>query len=100
MRGRELYGIYMSIRCLLTRCGCSFAVIVDMYVVKDLVPDMNNFYEQYKAVKPWLQLKESTEHTFQDRTGNFQAIFSSCLCFHARPLSDRVLVIVRRPGGV
>ena len=29
----------------------------DMYVIKDLVPDMTNFYDQYKSVKPWLQLK-------------------------------------------
>merc|ERR1711988_799959 len=26
-----------------------------MFVVKDLVPDMSNFYEQYKSVEPWLQ---------------------------------------------
>ena len=26
-----------------------------MYVVKDLVPDMNQFYEQYRSVQPWLQ---------------------------------------------
>lgn len=26
-----------------------------MYVVKDLVPDMNNFYAQYKSIQPWLQ---------------------------------------------
>lgn len=26
-----------------------------MYVVKDLVPDMNNFYKQYKSIEPWLQ---------------------------------------------
>merc|ERR1711892_1596401 len=26
-----------------------------MYVVKDLVPDMNNFYEQYRSIQPWLQ---------------------------------------------
>ncbi|XP_055628833.1 succinate dehydrogenase [ubiquinone] iron-sulfur subunit, mitochondrial [Toxorhynchites rutilus septentrionalis] len=33
-----------------------------MYVVKDLVPDMNNFYNQYKSIQPWLQRKnESTE---------------------------------------
>jgi succinate dehydrogenase (ubiquinone) iron-sulfur subunit len=25
-----------------------------MYVVKDLVPDMSNFYEQYKSIEPWL----------------------------------------------
>ncbi|KAG5895973.1 hypothetical protein JTB14_027973 [Gonioctena quinquepunctata] len=29
-----------------------------MYVVKDLVPDMNNFYKQYKSIEPWLQRKD------------------------------------------
>lgn len=28
-----------------------------MYVIKDLVPDLTNFYEQYKSIKPWLQTK-------------------------------------------
>ncbi|XP_052893343.1 succinate dehydrogenase [ubiquinone] iron-sulfur subunit, mitochondrial [Anopheles moucheti] len=33
-----------------------------MYVVKDLVPDMNNFYNQYRSIQPWLQRKnESSE---------------------------------------
>jgi succinate dehydrogenase (ubiquinone) iron-sulfur subunit len=26
-----------------------------MYVVKDLVPDMTNFYAQYKSIDPWLK---------------------------------------------
>lgn len=26
-----------------------------MYVIKDLVPDMNNFYAQYRSIQPWLQ---------------------------------------------
>lgn len=26
-----------------------------MYVIKDLVPDLTNFYAQYKSIKPWLQ---------------------------------------------
>ena len=26
-----------------------------MYVVKDLVPDFSNFYEQYRSIEPWLQ---------------------------------------------
>jgi len=26
-----------------------------MYVIKDLVPDMGNFYEQYRSIQPWLQ---------------------------------------------
>merc|ERR1719209_2476437 len=29
-----------------------------MYVIKDLVPDMNNFYEQYRNIKPWLQRED------------------------------------------
>jgi succinate dehydrogenase (ubiquinone) iron-sulfur subunit len=28
-----------------------------MFVVKDLVPDMSNFYEQYRSIEPWLQPK-------------------------------------------
>lgn len=28
-----------------------------MYVVKDLVPDMSNFYEQYRSIEPWLKTK-------------------------------------------
>jgi succinate dehydrogenase (ubiquinone) iron-sulfur subunit len=26
-----------------------------MYVIKDLVPDMTNFYEQYRSIQPYLQ---------------------------------------------
>jgi succinate dehydrogenase (ubiquinone) iron-sulfur subunit len=26
--------------------------------VKDLVPDMTNFYQQYKSIKPYLQTKK------------------------------------------
>lgn len=28
-----------------------------LYVIKDLVPDMNNFYTQYRSIQPWLQRK-------------------------------------------
>jgi succinate dehydrogenase (ubiquinone) iron-sulfur subunit len=28
------------------------------YVLKDLVPDMTNFYNQYKSIEPWLKRKE------------------------------------------
>ena len=26
-----------------------------MYIVKDLVPDLTQFYKQYKSIQPWLQ---------------------------------------------
>ena len=32
-----------------------------MYVVKDLVPDMSNFYAQYKSIQPWLQRKDEAK---------------------------------------
>jgi len=35
-----------------------------MYVVKDLVPDMNNFYEQYRSIQPWLQRED------EDKSGH------------------------------
>lgn len=43
-----------------------------MFVQKDLVPDMTNFYEQYKSIEPWLKTKKEkdpdVEH-FQVRFG-------------------------------
>ena len=36
-----------------------------MYVVKDLVPDMTNFYEQYKSIKPWLQTQVEGSHDLE-----------------------------------
>lgn len=29
-----------------------------MYIIKDLVPDLTNFYSQYKSIKPWLSYKK------------------------------------------
>jgi len=30
-----------------------------MNVVKDLIPDMNNFYAQYESIEPWIKTKTS-----------------------------------------
>ena len=35
-----------------------------MDVVKDLVPDLTNFYDQYKSIEPWLKRKD--EHSLDD----------------------------------
>merc|ERR1719259_373983 len=32
-----------------------------MYVIKDLVPDMNNFYAQYRSIEPFLKQKDSSK---------------------------------------
>ncbi|KAH8320015.1 hypothetical protein KR074_011290 [Drosophila pseudoananassae] len=61
-----------------------------MYVVRDLVPDMNNFYEQYRNIQPWLQRKnEATEQkgkaqylqSVEDRSkldGLYECILCAC----------------------
>lgn len=61
-----------------------------MYVVKDLVTDLSNFYDQYKSIEPWLQTKEAGGHnlengehlqTKQDRKkldGMYECILCAC----------------------
>lgn len=59
-----------------------------MYIIKDLVPDMNNFYSQYKSIKPWLQNNtgkpDGTEQNLQsieDRKkldGLYECILCAC----------------------
>jgi len=61
-----------------------------MYVVKDLVPDMNNFYQQYRSIQPWLQRDDDktrahgTEQNLQsveDRAkldGLYECILCAC----------------------
>ena len=59
-----------------------------MYVLKDLVPDMTNFYKQYKSIQPWLQPSAdpgaaAAEHlqSSQDRKkldGMYECILCAC----------------------
>jgi len=61
-----------------------------MYVVKDLVPDMNNFYQQYRSIQPWLQREDEdkTKHgeqqilqSVEDRAkldGLYECILCAC----------------------
>jgi len=58
-----------------------------MFVIKDLVPDMNNFYKQYQSVQPWLQrepaqgeLKQNLQ-SVEDRKkldGLYECILCAC----------------------
>jgi succinate dehydrogenase/fumarate reductase iron-sulfur protein len=32
-----------------------------MHVLKDLIPDMTNFYDQYKSIKPWLRNNDESK---------------------------------------
>ena len=38
-----------------TKVATKIYPLPHMYVIKDLVPDMGNFYEQYRSIEPWLQ---------------------------------------------
>ncbi len=58
-----------------------------MKVVKDLVPDMNNFYAQYESIQPWIKKKSASETTqenlqsIQDREkldGLYECILCAC----------------------
>jgi len=58
-----------------------------MYVVKDLVPDMTNFYAQYKSIEPWLKKKDETDkgeqfyQSEEDRNkldGLYECILCAC----------------------
>jgi len=67
-----------------------------MYVVKDLVPDMNHFYDQYRSIQPWLQREDegSRNHgeqqllqSVEDRAkldGLYECILCAC-CSTACP---------------
>lgn len=58
-----------------------------MFVVKDLVVDMTNFYNQYKSVEPWLKRKDPAEggkeilQSKEDRAkldGMYECILCAC----------------------
>ena len=56
-----------------------------MPIIKDLIPDMTNFYKQYKEIKPWLQNsnKKGVQNiqTIEDRRkldGMYECILCAC----------------------
>ncbi|EJT99580.1 succinate dehydrogenase iron-sulfur subunit [Dacryopinax primogenitus] len=57
-----------------------------LYIVKDLVPDLTQFYQQYKSVEPWLKNDnppDGTEHlqSIEDRRkldGLYECILCAC----------------------
>uniref|UniRef100_A0ABM0M509 Succinate dehydrogenase [ubiquinone] iron-sulfur subunit, mitochondrial n=1 Tax=Saccoglossus kowalevskii TaxID=10224 RepID=A0ABM0M509_SACKO len=59
-----------------------------MYIIKDLVPDMSNFYAQYKEIEPYLKKKETVNYgdkqyfqSVEDRAkldGLYECILCAC----------------------
>ena len=68
-----------------TRGDVRVTPLPHMEVVKDLVPDMTNFYAQYASIKPWLQTGAPPEkehlQSRQDRAkldGLYECILCAC----------------------
>ena len=64
-----------------------------MAVVKDLVPDLTNFYAQYASIKPWLQTRTPAppdherlaEQGRPGRDRRARSLHSVCLLFDQLP---------------
>jgi len=46
-----------------TKSATKIYPLPHMYVLKDLVPDMGNFYEQYRSIEPWLQAGDESDES-------------------------------------
>ena len=56
-----------------------------MEVVKDLVPDMTNFYKQYESIKPWLQTKseapkDQERYQSEEDRSKLDGLYECILC--------------------
>merc|ERR1712213_181297 len=49
-----------------------------MYVVKDLVPDMSNFYAQYRSIEPYLKKKGVKQEDRAKLDGLYECILCAC----------------------
>nr|WCH57975.1 succinate dehydrogenase subunit 2 [Calliblepharis sp.] len=55
-----------------------------MYIIKDLVPDLSNFYNQYKSIKPWLinKISINSKEFLQSKLDRIQldGLYECILC--------------------
>lgn len=54
-----------------------------MEVIKDLVPDMSNFYKQYASIKPWLQagdIPDTERLQSEEERSKLDGLFECILC--------------------
>uniref|UniRef100_A0A6M3WWK2 Succinate dehydrogenase [ubiquinone] iron-sulfur subunit n=1 Tax=Pterocladiophila hemisphaerica TaxID=2712948 RepID=A0A6M3WWK2_9FLOR len=54
-----------------------------MYIIKDLIPDLNNFYRQYLSIKPWLISNKKSKKEFTQSIKNqkkLNGLYDCILC--------------------
>ena len=54
-----------------------------MQIIKDLVPDLNNFYDQYKSIKPWLITNKVSDNEYLQSKANrakLDGLYECILC--------------------
>jgi len=56
-----------------------------MYVIKDLVPDMSNFYAQHKSIEPWMKKKTELDatkemHQTKEQRSYLDGLYECILC--------------------
>jgi len=53
-----------------------------MKVIKDLVPDLSNFYKQYKSIKPWIQNNKNGKENIQtpEQRKKLDGLYECVLC--------------------
>ena len=67
-----------------------------MKVLKDLVPDLSEFYEQYKSIKPWLNPKSKEKKRLKQSQEDRKKLMGFMNVFFVLVVQHRVLVI----GGI
>lgn len=81
--------------CSIPEKGATIYPLPHMEIIKDLVPDMTNFFNQYKSIKPWLQQTDDAKpapgkenlQSIEDRRkldGMYECILCAC-CSAACP---------------
>lgn len=68
-------------------CPTTITPLPHMYVIKDLVVDMTNFFNQYKTIEPWLKTKKpssggqeylQSKHNREKLDGMYECILCAC----------------------
>ncbi|NXM19633.1 SDHB dehydrogenase, partial [Ploceus nigricollis] len=74
-----------------------------MYVVKDLVPDLSNFYAQYKSIEPYLKKKDESKEGKQQYLQSIedrQKLVTAISVLRALPEQPRVTAEHSAPSHV